>query len=266
MDATSQSRWDITYFRYFSRRRLVAAFMLAGAMHAMGIALPIDRLPSIRPANAPPSTHRATVNVRLVAPAAEVPPRSLLPQAPHVGQIGAPSFATRRKTAAAFDAPISRKPERYAALSAAMPARVDSTLDVLHTKARSSLESQTFPAHASADRATAETAINTPQAGRIQSYDERALDAVRVGLCDIPTPDYPSRAKRLGNAGRVELLLSVDEFGHPTHVEVVSSSRFDDLDAAAKNAASRGTCQPYLESGQPRPVRRTQVVQFALDD
>lgn len=89
---------------------------------------------------------------------------------------------------------------------------------------------------------------------------------VQLGQCNIPQPPYPPKALRLGKNGKVGLLLTVNEAGRPVLVSVLSTSRNDDLDRAAVDAAYQGTCEPYLENGHPRPVRLAQTISFSLQN
>ncbi|WP_144109937.1 TonB family protein [Paraburkholderia sp. BCC1886] len=84
--------------------------------------------------------------------------------------------------------------------------------------------------------------------------------------CSIPAPSYPAKARRLGRQGIVNLAIAIDRTGRFSSVTVQRSSGFDDLDAAAVDAVTRGHCQPYVESGIARNVTATQPISFSLGE
>lgn len=60
-----------------------------------------------------------------------------------------------------------------------------------------------------------------------------------VAYLQNPRPAYPAMSKRLGEAGRVMLRVTVDANGLPTNVEISKSSGFSRLDDAALEAVRK---------------------------
>jgi protein TonB len=96
-----------------------------------------------------------------------------------------------------------------------------------------------------------------------KAIDSSALHQLQ---CRIPAPLYPPRAKRLGEAGTVKVQFTIGIDGRFSSVHVVGSSSFVDLDGAAIQAVSAGTCQPYLQNGTAVAVTAVQPVSFNLGD
>ncbi|MFL9875840.1 energy transducer TonB [Paraburkholderia megapolitana] len=96
-----------------------------------------------------------------------------------------------------------------------------------------------------------------------KAIDSSALHQLQ---CRIPAPLYPPRAKRLGEAGTVKVQFTIGTNGRFSDARVVSSSSYADLDGAAIQAISAGTCQPYLHDGTAIAVTAVQPVSFNLGD
>ncbi|MEQ5837899.1 TonB family protein [Paraburkholderia acidicola] len=96
-----------------------------------------------------------------------------------------------------------------------------------------------------------------------KAIDSSALHQLQ---CRIPAPLYPPRAKRLGEAGTVKVQFTIGTNGRFSDTRVVSSSSYADLDGAAIQAVSAGTCQPYLHDGTAIAVTAVQPVSFNLGD
>ncbi|MDQ1815827.1 energy transducer TonB [Massilia sp. CCM 9210] len=69
-----------------------------------------------------------------------------------------------------------------------------------------------------------------------------------------PQPVYPTMSKRMGEQGKVVLLILVNEKGMPDQVKVQSSSGSSRLDEAGRQAALRAVFKPHVEDGRPVPV------------
>jgi protein TonB len=63
---------------------------------------------------------------------------------------------------------------------------------------------------------------------------------------------------------KVQITIGVD--GRFSGIRVAGSSSYEDLDSAAVQAVSGGTCQPYLQAGTPIAVTAVQPVSFNLGD
>lgn len=102
-------------------------------------------------------------------------------------------------------------------------------------------------------RETPRTEPSEPEPAR-----ESAAAAPRQAKVDAPPrpkasirPDYPRLARLRGEQGDVVLEIRVDARGAVDRVEVVSSSGFADLDAAAERAARAARFTPAKADGRP---------------
>lgn len=66
-----------------------------------------------------------------------------------------------------------------------------------------------------------------------------------------PKPVYPPMAKQLGQQGTVELRILVSEAGTASKVEVLKSSGYGNLDAAAVQAISQWRFEPATQNNKP---------------
>jgi protein TonB len=90
--------------------------------------------------------------------------------------------------------------------------------------------------------------------------------ALRQLACRIPAPVYPPKARRLGEAGTVHVQVRIGTDGLFSDVHVLTSSNFPDLDSAAIQAISGGSCQPYRQNGVAVAVSAIQPIFFNLGD
>ena len=77
-------------------------------------------------------------------------------------------------------------------------------------------------------------------------------------------PEYPARARRRGEQGRVVLEVAVGADGSVDDVRVASSCGFADLDAAAVNAAARARFAPGADGGRPVAMTVRLPIEFRL--
>lgn len=98
-------------------------------------------------------------------------------------------------------------------------------------------------------RTTARTAASAPGGalGGSGEADARARWKRRV------VPDYPSAAKRAGQRGSVQVLVSVNALGRPIGARVIKSSGHAMLDEAALRAARSSQFFPKKILGLPAP-------------
>ena len=83
----------------------------------------------------------------------------------------------------------------------------------------------------------------------------------------VTQPEYPPTSKRLGEAGTVVMLLTVNEEGKVTEAKVDKSSGFERLDEAAlKEALSRWRLLPGTVNGKPAAMQYKFAVTFKLTD
>jgi periplasmic protein TonB len=76
-------------------------------------------------------------------------------------------------------------------------------------------------------------------------------------------PDYPPRARRLRLTGTVDLLLSIDEKGNLTQVEVTNPAGHG-FDEEAVRAVRRSSFHPAKKEGDPIPSTAVLTVRFEL--
>jgi protein TonB len=88
-------------------------------------------------------------------------------------------------------------------------------------------------------------AADTPEVAAI----ERTAPGFAVGSGANPLPDYPYRARRLGQQGRVVLRVAVSPNGMPVEVEVARSSGHDNLDDAALDTVRQWRFTPAQIGG-----------------
>jgi protein TonB len=126
-------------------------------------------------------------------------------------------------------------------------------------------QTQATPPAAASPAASAPTppSDNSKTMALPKAIDSSALHQLQ---CRIPAPVYPPRAKRLGEAGAVKVQFTIGTDGRFSDTHVGSSSNYADLDAAAIQAVSAGTCQPYLQNGAAVAVTAVQIVSFNLGD
>lgn len=85
-----------------------------------------------------------------------------------------------------------------------------------------------------------------------------------VELIREPQMVYPAMSKRMGEQGKVVLLVLVSENGKPDQVQVKTSSGFTRLDEAGRQAVLRAIFKPYMEDGRAIPVYVTLPIAFNL--
>ncbi|PKO63834.1 MAG: energy transducer TonB [Betaproteobacteria bacterium HGW-Betaproteobacteria-17] len=119
----------------------------------------------------------------------------------------------------------------------------------------------------------APVAASPPAAAPLQAPSPRPEPAGPLSLttelalvCPQRTPPaYPPLARRLGETGQVVLRVELDTTGRVSAAQVVSSSGFDRLDAAALAAVRTWRCQPALRDGQAVRSVALQPFKFTLD-
>lgn len=108
---------------------------------------------------------------------------------------------------------------------------------------------------APAQPAVAEKPLELPASG--------PKDVQTVG-CRVPTPEYPRKARRLGEQGVVLISMVIDTSGKVQSVQVSRSSGSAELDRAARQAVLNASCEPYRENGRAISVRAVQPINFSL--
>lgn len=118
------------------------------------------------------------------------------------------------------------------------------------------------------DRQTGGTAPGDGPAGFGQPVPPAATGATRGArliAAAAMQPPYPSASRALGEEGNVELMVSIDERGQVTGVNLLRTSGFARLDAAAiAFALKRWRFEAALENGKPVATSRRYTVRFTL--
>jgi protein TonB len=107
--------------------------------------------------------------------------------------------------------------------------------------------------------ATTVTAVAAPEP--VPAPPPAPSEAVAVSR---PMPVYPPLSRRLGEAGRVRLMVQVLADGRVGEVSVVESSGYARLDEAAIEAIRRWRFTPATRGGEPVASWREQAVRFSL--
>lgn len=94
----------------------------------------------------------------------------------------------------------------------------------------------------------------------------KTVSASAVQYLTPPRVSYPPQSRRLGEKGRVVLLVLVDEQGRPVQARVQTSSGFQRLDDAAVNAMRGARFRPYTENGVPQAVWVPAPIVFNLEN
>jgi protein TonB len=84
--------------------------------------------------------------------------------------------------------------------------------------------------------------------------------------CPVRTPPpYPTLSRRLGETGKVVLRVELDEAGRVSAAQVITSSGYHRLDAAALAAVKAWRCQPAQRGGQAVRSVALQPFDFTLE-
>jgi len=88
---------------------------------------------------------------------------------------------------------------------------------------------------------------------------------LRMACPQRTPPPYPLLSRRLGESGKVVLRVELDETGRVSAAQVISSSGYDRLDAAALAAVRTWRCRPALRDGQAVRAVAVQPFDFTLE-
>jgi protein TonB len=159
--------------------------------------------------------------------------------------------------------PIDR-PETVAPRTSELPVTIDIAQPVWD-------EARPEPVEAPpVDRQTGATAPGESQTGSSQPLPPAATGptrAARLIATAAMQPPYPSASRALGEEGNVELMVSIDERGQVTGVNLLRSSGHARLDAAAiAFALKRWRFEAALENGKPVATSRRFTIRFTLAD
>jgi protein TonB len=85
-------------------------------------------------------------------------------------------------------------------------------------------------------------------------------------ICPVRTaPRYPPQSRHLREQGEVTLRVEIDERGLVGAVDVIKSSGYARLDAAARAALLTWRCNPALRDGMPVRAIAIQRLEFVLE-
>jgi periplasmic protein TonB len=80
-----------------------------------------------------------------------------------------------------------------------------------------------------------------------------------------PSPRYPPQSRRLREEGVVVLRVVIDEHGQASDIAIESSSGYERLDRAAREAVASAAFRPYVEDGAPRRAQVLIPIEFSLN-
>lgn len=84
--------------------------------------------------------------------------------------------------------------------------------------------------------------------------------------CPVRTPpEYPPRARRMGEVGKVIVQVELDEDGRVAAAHILKSSASRALDDAALAAVKHWQCNAAQRDGRPVPAVATQPFNFTLE-
>lgn len=114
---------------------------------------------------------------------------------------------------------------------------------------------------------TASTASDaTPASASLPSVGAVPVASDLSLSCPVRTaPVYPLIARKMGETGKVQVRVELDEGGALVSSEVVRSSGFARLDAAALAAVHSWRCHPALRDGQALRVVSMESFEFNLN-
>lgn len=174
----------------------------------------------------------------------------------------APDFPPPPATAPESPRPAQTPPRPVARPIQAPPALMASEAPVVAptdmTQPRPPAE-PALPSPAPADGPAAPTAAPHP-VGPVTLNTHLAL------ACPVRTsPTYPTLSRRLGEAGKLVVRVELDDSGRVSTAQVVTSSGFARLDAAALAAVRSWRCQPAQRDGRAVPAVALQPFEFTLE-
>ena len=108
-------------------------------------------------------------------------------------------------------------------------------------------------------------AVPAPPAPPAPAPQLKTIPASAVQYLVEPAPEYPRLSSRAGEAGRVIVLVFINEAGQPGQVQVGKSSGFARLDAAAIAAVQRARFRPPTLNGQPISGWANVPIDFGLE-
>lgn len=199
------------------------------------------------PGSAPPTIAPQPLMVDLIPLAANGTQNRAQPQSP---PRNSPQHAVAPK-------PPQPPPRSKAPAPAPAPARAAAA-----PHAASTGPSEPAPAStvAGATTSSPSSSSSPPAAPATGTAGERAGESSEVRVTEArfdadylrnPPPAYPVISRRLGEEGRVVLRVFVDAEGQPTQVDVKTSSSFQRLDQAARQAVSRWRFVPARRANAP---------------
>ena len=120
------------------------------------------------------------------------------------------------------------------------------------------------PAAASAEKAAPAAAPVIAAAPAPATVSGPKTISSGVEYIQAPQPVYPNMSKRLGEQGKVILLVLINEKGTADKVVVQTSSGWPRLDEAGRQAAMRALFKPHVEDGRAVPVYVVVPLNFSL--
>jgi protein TonB len=114
------------------------------------------------------------------------------------------------------------------------------------------------------DRAiTFESAAAAPRPA--DAHSDLAKVVAAVEYLREPVPRYPPQSRKLREQGLVVLRVLIDEHGEACDVQIETSSGYERLDRAAREAIARAEFRPYVEDGRARRALVLIPIEFSLN-
>ncbi|TXI40849.1 MAG: energy transducer TonB [Nitrosomonas sp.] len=119
------------------------------------------------------------------------------------------------------------------------------------------------PAPPAAEQTKAADPVVAPPAP-MQTGPVALAAELSVSCSKLTAPVYPAISRRMGEEGKVELRVELDENGRVDTINIINSSGYQRLDAAALAAVKSWQCNPSLRNGQPVRAVALQPFNFVL--
>ncbi|MBD2101194.1 energy transducer TonB [Leptolyngbya sp. FACHB-261] len=184
---------------------------------------------------------------------------------PVASQAGRPA-ATAAEVSGAPSSPAASAPAPPAASTSESPADLPVAAEPLPTQPdpAQNPEAQPLP-EAGATTEPVASDPNQSLTGTLEFVSPELRDVPEVPPTvqpNQPLPPYPAEALRLGQRGRTELMVELDQTGRVVNVSVLQSSGYAELDEAARSTIATWQFSPALSGGIARDCRVMLAVRF----
>lgn len=200
----------------------------------------------------PASVEPVAASIPLPASMPPVPPKSVTTRATKNKSADNPATSAANAPAPVTAAAPSARAELSLATNSAKP---DATASAGKTAASNSSGADFTTAQSAVASPSETAAANVPQ--KIAGTPAEALNLVR--------PAYTQLTQRLDQTGRVQIAFEVNVDGNTVNARVAQSSGFNNLDAAALDAARKTRYKPAVCGDKKVPSKYTRNYAFGID-